>query len=601
MAKRKPGDDQAAESGAGGPVDKADEVAITLQNTPKAQEVASKARPIGPEPASERARAQFNAKLKRLRAQAYKPPPPDREARIEEHEQTVARVAKKVEASDDAGTKPKRERKRRETKPVAATAPDLERAELVTALQNVTEEVSIMSAVARWCWWEARNHECPADRVPTLYDMAAVLVRVPDYVWQAANARLAQVYRRLAGWTHDPRHPERPTLVARVWQPVTIAIRGSGSMEHPTVLYSVAQVHARWCAMPEDQRPPHPLAPLVLAWQQERQQESPEAALITDKDMQIMPRNVAMVEHDAPGYYLSRFGVASHQAPDGQLLMDFAREDERGPTLPAEVWTIGLPEAEKRGAVIPLPFRIWIGGVLHVPLHARHGNQPIKLEGPRGDPLTLRRFLSWAYNLRRHPRTGRIEVPGPAAYWQQLKDAIDLVNEHETPYVRNGHLWLRRVVTVDKPGEYDRDMLDDPWGVTVWLPPGDGRGPRISLDRLQRWWGRGGDAAAVRALINLRFRWYIEGRRVVPAKGKGKKHWLQSRDPNVYDKLIDADKDAICFPAGTGKTRRDMRLIDANAVLEKLVREGDAIWHDGRLMPPETNMANLSHWPRTQP
>lgn len=67
-------------------------------------------------------------------------------------------------------------------------------------------------------------------------------------------------------------------------------------------------------------------------------------------------------------------------------------------------------------------------------------------------------------------------------------DAIDLINAHETPYVRDGQLWLRRVITIDKPGEYSRAMLDDPRGVTVWLPPGDGRGPRVVRHRLQWWW-----------------------------------------------------------------------------------------------------------------
>ena len=165
-------------------------------------------------------------------------------------------------------------------------------------------------------------------------------------------------------------------------------------------------------------------------------------------------------------------------------------------------------------------------------------------------------------------------------------DAIDLINDHETPYVRNGHLWLRRVVTVDKPGEYNRAMLDDPWGVTVWLPPGDGTGPRVPLHRLQRWWKtRGGDAAAVRALINLRFRWHVEGKRLAPVAKDGP--WLYRHDPKVYDRLTDADKDAICFPAGTGHARLWRRLQDANAVFEKMVKEGDAVWRDGRLLPPE--------------
>lgn len=73
----------------------------------------------------------------------------------------------------------------------------------------------------------------------------------------------------------------------------------------------------------------------------------------------------------------------------------------------------------------------------------------------------------------------------------------------------------------------------------------------------------GGDAAVVRALINLRFRWHIEGSRIGRAGRNGP--WLFRRGPKVYDQLTDADKGAICFPAGTGTRRRDRPLRDADA------------------------------------
>ena len=62
--------------------------------------------------------------------------------------------------------------------------------------------------------------------------------------------------------------------------------------------------------------------------------------------------------------------------------------------------------------------------------------------------------------------------------------------------------------------------------------------------------------------------------------------WLQLRDPKLYDRLTDADIDALCYPPGTGSKRRDERIADGRRVLDKLVREGDAEWRDGRLLPP---------------
>ena len=112
----------------------------------------------------------------------------------------------------------------------------------------------------------------------------------------------------------------------------------------------------------------------------------------------------------------------------------------------------------------------------------------------------------------------------------------------------------------------------------------------MAFERLQYWWTR--DAAATRALINLAYRWHIEGKRMMPAPGGN--HWLQLRDPKLYDRLTDADIDALCFPPGTGIRRRDMRIAEGRRVLDKLVREGDAEWRDGRLLPPPPRGSKLA-------
>ena len=62
----------------------------------------------------------------------------------------------------------------------------------------------------------------------------------------------------------------------------------------------------------------------------------------------------------------------------------------------------------------------------------------------------------------------------------------------------------------------------------VWRRP---PGPQLAAH------GIPGDAAAARALINLAYRWHIEGKRLMPAPGKA--HWLQRRDPKLYDRTTD--------------------------------------------------------------
>ena len=85
--------------------------------------------------------------------------------------------------------------------------------------------------------------------------------------------------------------------------------------------------------------------------------------------------------------------------------------------------------------------------------------------------------------------------------------------------------------------------------------------------------------------MNLAYRWHIEGKRLMPAPGKAA-HWLQRRDPKVYDRITDRLAEQLCFPPGTGKERRRARIADARAALERLVKNGDAVSVDGRLLPP---------------
>ena len=155
------------------------------------------------------------------------------------------------------------------------------------------------------------------------------------------------------------------------------------------------------------------------------------------------------------------------------------------------------------------------------------------------------------------------------------------------PYQWNGRIWSRPVLRMDWPqsvsGGYETSMLDEPWPVSVHLPPGDGNGAPVNWDRLRQYMTR--DAAAARALVNLAYRWHIEGKRLMPAPGKAA-HWLQRRDPKVYDRITDRLAEQLCFPPGTGRERRRDRIADARAALERLVKNGDAVSVDGRLLPP---------------
>ena len=163
----------------------------------------------------------------------------------------------------------------------------------------------------------------------------------------------------------------------------------------------------------------------------------------------------------------------------------------------------------------------------------------------------------------------------------------------EMPYQWNGRIWSRPLLRLDWPqsvaGGYETSMLDEPWPVSVHLPPGDGNGAPVNWDRLRQYMTR--DAAGTRALINLAYRWHIEGKRLMPAPGKAS-HWLQRRDPKLYDRITDRLAEQLCFPPGTGRARRRDRIADARAALDRLVKHGDAVNVDGRLLPPPPRDGN---------
>ena len=343
------------------------------------------------------------------------------------------------------------------------------------------------------------------------------------------------------------------------------------SLEIPLAYVYRLWLRARAKALSAGRKPPRfPFVPLLEEWQQ----RVPPPVGLAQHDRLILARSVACVEQDAPNYYLARFQPAAHWTSSGQLLFGFEYESERGPTMPANVWALGL-DAKQHGAVVPLALRIWVACILHTPLEARHGSYPVEIGRHGDDPLTLRKFLAWLYPGARMPR--------PSEYWSRILAARDVVHDAEVIYADgSGVLWGRQVVRMDTP--FCRPPLDHRWPVVTHFPPGDGTGPSISFGRLQYWSIR--DAAAYRAMINLAYRWHVEGKRLMPAKGKGKTHWLQRRDPKLYDRSTDADVDAICYPPGYGAKRKDQRIKDAYATLEKLVRAGDATSVDGRLLPP---------------
>ena len=454
----------------------------------------------------------------------------------------------------------------------------------MSALSDQTQQEAILREVARTCWSkEHGGKDAPDNQRPTLEDLGTVTVPVEVFYEALEISTGAVGIEDLVAAASSTPGPPMPAGIVLYWIWLTVKVaRPDLAPPTPGNIPGgyVEAIHRAWRELPEP-RGRHPLAPLVANWQ--RRRVPVKAVTDYDRDL-ILSRQYATVKEDAEAYYLSRFKTAAHRVGGQLLLQGFEHPEMDGPTLPADVWNMQMDEAEKRGRGLPAALRIFLASVVHIPLSARASadpnTPPVMLMGADGRPWTLRHFLGLIY-----ARAGG-KLPRPNEYWSVLWHAREVLHAVEMPYKWNGRLWSRPLLRLDWPqsltGGYETSMLDEPWPVSVHPPPGDGTGAPVNWHRLRHYMTS--DAAGARALINLAYRWHIEGKRLMPAPGKA--HWLQRRDPKLYDLITDRLAEQLCFPPGTGKARRSKRIADARAALERLVKAGDAVSVDGRLLPP---------------
>ena len=265
--------------------------------------------------------------------------------------------------------------------------PDADRPTLSTARTSV----EVCEAVARWCWWEAHDGaECPPTRVPTLADMAAwTAAGAPEAARAEAAERLTALVPpdwqdargKGAGAKIGPTHllgepapagpwhvvPDRVDLAeAARYMIVTGLTRPSmATVGAPSLdLYGrlVADAHRRWTSGP------HPLAPLVAAWQ--RRPSHRQARALVNRGS--LPRLSRLGADDAtlPDFPLQD----APAAPGGQLDLPGFGDAVRG----CASWLLWLFDqaggeslASGRGA--PWDLRLFVYALLHLDVADRDG------------------------------------------------------------------------------------------------------------------------------------------------------------------------------------------------------------------------------------
>ena len=338
------------------------------------------------------------------------PTPPTRREETDEERKRKADLARRAERWNRETPTQRTERLEREQRPnrrrerAAASAPPARRAEArqtAQALESAEESAGILSALARLCWPEAHDgEECPQEHIPTMDDLCPFLFDVPDQAQAAlALAALLEDITQDANfhdldpdqfrweWTTFALTPiERPPQGLSKWktfvdsiktdlaamlryqeegETLRVAIPGRNRPEVP-VFIPLETVHQVWKATPPQDRPPHPLLPIVAAWQDRPTPIDPDrgakpivSGTLTKRINRETPQAPALDVVDVPDlvpYQTDLFTPALGDVPSlVKTLYD----------VPG-----GTPTRQGRA---PLAAVLWLEGLLSIPTQYRDG------------------------------------------------------------------------------------------------------------------------------------------------------------------------------------------------------------------------------------
>ena len=296
----------------------------------------------------------------------------------------------------------------------------------------MTTATEILAWCARATWHDSHGGaECPADAVPCEADLSAWLPSCPTAAKHEAGDRLAPVLGAPGAWLAY-RNVAHLFTVRRLAEPAAGALAfGDGAY---AVAGDLASVHQAWLALPDADRPRHPLAPIVAAWQGRPREVEPDR-----RRTGIMPRFAgellapgAIIEADRDRMPLSEPLMLVPSKPDGQL------------------WLPGLdPQSTNPEAVPALLLAMLDAGTLAqpgagAPLRDRAFVEPLML-AMREDRALGERFyirdvriadvVTWfAWNPARYR-------PDDDAYGGALKRAMTNANAVEIPLAGGGFLF----------------------------------------------------------------------------------------------------------------------------------------------------------------
>ena len=362
----------------------------------------------------------------------------------------------------------------------------------VPTLSTARTAAEVLEAVARWCWWEERGAECPGKCIPTPERLAAwvaesvaetaqteaaeLLTALVPPDWRDAGAEAGTTITTTDLLAGGAKGPPRVTLVpdrvdmARGQRYLLVAGLSARSMATDApALYAdlVEQAHRLW----RDAGGRHPLAPLVVNWQE----YAPMPAPWDERQHTNLPAPLAQTRYVVPARELRDgqaalpfdFDALQAVAPPDQPRFEVGYLPTLKPApslLPLALLDVFSSAASRgRGGPVPVPARIgW------EVLVALGGNDRERIGGPALLDCTLIDLFSMVY-----PATPR---------WQNAKGDTLLRGLFNLDAARvrwrgdaGGGLYplveVYRLPTSARPGE--------PLAFLSHLPPGSRQGPQV--------------------------------------------------------------------------------------------------------------------------
>ena len=313
----------------------------------------------------------------------------------------------------------------------------VDREALDKTLLEATTPATVLKAVARLQWAETHDgEECPADQIPSEADLCGWTWKIPKEDKAKAADHVAAFLPPLDSYDYhdrdkaayrwqwiqiaDPAEPtEPPRLVValingngvtgRVAFTASILDEKTGELVEAALILSLEQMQTTWCKVHRDRRPPHPLAPLVKAWQARPMPSDP----FRPKNRASLPAlNRRPKEAEQLNLIEAHQPVA--QANGQQLLLDLP---ELTPAATGRSWLLDLfdragGQSMKQGRGAPWDMRLFVGAMLYTGIPDRDGQW-------HSFRLPTKEVIRWL-----HPRGW----PNRARDWEQFPAALFRIN-----------------------------------------------------------------------------------------------------------------------------------------------------------------------------